>query len=157
MSDRCFVKILIGGNIPRSLLTELAAQLEAEGLRAIDDGISYNSVADYMDAFFAANGRGMIGFESDDVSGGHFEALVEFLEKHKIDYKEINDALPGVYDAQMTVYRDGKKLVCATDSNDMVYVPLNALQTALCDRQVDQLVELYTNAEKPLPPITITD
>ena len=156
MSDRCHVKIIIGGTIPRSLVSKLAKRLEAEGLVELESGSVLSGVKAYENVIIVANGKGPIEFERNDVAGGHFEELTEFLETNKLCYKEISDALSGCWDAEMVVYRPefGHQSL-ATDSNETVYVPLLALQAALANNSVERLVDRYASFEAPLPPITI--
>jgi len=105
MADRCFVKIIIGGNIPRSLVRELATRLLAERLADIDSGGSaLETTAEIEDALTFANGQGTVGFEASEVSGGQFTELKGFLIEHKIHFKEISRSLTGVWDGEMVAY-----------------------------------------------------
>ena len=114
MADRVSASITIGGTIPRLLLPELAALVEAEGLSTEWDG----------EPFTLAMLRENVALElmAYEVAWGRFEAQ-SWCIKHGLPFARWSGACVGQWGAERAVFTGAGEVQCyAADEDDDLLV-----------------------------------
>lgn len=115
MADRVSASITIGGTLPRSLLPELAALVEAEGLSTEWDG----------EPFTLAMLREDVALElmAYEVAWGRFEALESWCLKHGLPFARWPGACAGQWGAERAVFTGTGEVQCyAADEDDYLLI-----------------------------------
>lgn len=115
MADRVSASITIGGTLPRSLLPELAALVEVEGLSTEWDG----------EPFTLAMLREDVALElmAHEVAWGRLEALESWCVAQGLPFARWSGACAGQWGAERAVFTGVGEVQCyATDEDDYLLI-----------------------------------
>jgi len=115
MADRVSASITIGGTLPRSLLPDLAALVQEQGLSTEWDG----------ETFTPAMFREGVPLElmAHEVARGRFEALESWCVEHGLPFARWSGASAGQWGAERAVFTGEGEVQCyAADEDDYLLI-----------------------------------
>lgn len=115
MADRVSASITIGGTLSRSLLPDLAALIEAEGLSTEWDGEPFTP------AQFPDNAP--LELMAHEVAWGRFERLESWCVEHGLPFARWSGGYSGQWGAERTVFTGaGEARSYAADEDDYLLI-----------------------------------
>lgn len=145
MADRVSASITIGGNLPASLLIELARVIGDEGLSTDWDGSTF-TISELRD------GKPLI-LMAHEVAWGRFEGLETFCTENGLPFTRWSGSYPGQWGAERTVFTGSGEPQCyAADEDDYVLVGRCTAQRL---GSFEAILAHFDAADFTVPPLVI--
>ena len=145
MADRVSASITIGGTLPATLLSELLAAIEREGLSTEWDGEPF--AAEQL-----ASGE-PLRLMAHEVAWGRFEQLETFCVTHGLPFARWSGAYAGQWGAERTVFSgSGEPRGFASDEDD--YILIGRCTVERLD-SLEAVIAHFDAADFTIPPLAI--
>jgi hypothetical protein len=145
MADRVSASIALGGDLPSSLLADLAAVIAGEGLSTEWDGEDFDLSQIPLD--------GPLELMAREVAWGSFDELESFCRDNGLAYARWSEACPGSWGANRSVFTgEGEPASYAADDDDRLVIERETIEKL---GTFAAILAHFDAADFPIPPLRI--
>ena len=145
MADRVSVSITIGGELPASLLAELALIIESERIGIDWEGTPFDPAALPQDD--------ALRLKAHEVAWARFEDLEAFCVENGLPFARWSGAYPGQWGAERTVFTGSGEPQCyAADEDDYVLIGRCTVERL---GSIEAIIAYFDAADFPIPPLVV--
>lgn len=147
MADRASASIVIGGNIPRSLIPKLVDSIDVDGGHADWEG-------EAVDDSFIVAGKLLEVFEYE-LSGGIFETIESFCQSHQLPFVRSSGSCAGAFGPERVVFTgtEPARHFEITENDEVALT-----RREFCELgSVEAVERWYASAEFQPPPFSIVE